>query len=142
VATRGVTQIEGTIAVVPKTQLAVFNTLAGAAAGDYDGLFFIADAPYQVTAVVERHAVAGNDAGAVTLMVKKVPSGTAKAAGTDVLASGINLKATADTNQAGTLHGTAANLQLAIGDALGVVPTGTLTTLDGVTVRVSLTRIP
>jgi len=142
VATRGVTQIEGTISVVPKTQLAKFNTPAGATATDYDGLFFIADAAYQVTAVIERHAVIGSDAGAVTLMVKKVPSGTAKAAGTDVLASGINLKAAADTNQAGTLHGTAGNLNLAIGDALGVVPTGTLTAVDGVTVRVSLTRIP
>lgn len=138
---RGVTQIEGTVNVVPRSVLAVFNTPAGASATDYDGLFFIADAPYEIVEVIERHAVAGSDTGSVTLMVKKVPSGTAKASGVDVLATGLDLKATANTNQRGTLHSTVANRRLDAGDALGVVPTGTLTGVDGVTVMVRLQRI-
>ena len=74
-------------------------------------------------------------------MVKKVPSGTAKASGTDTLSAGINLKGTADTNAAGSLHATQGNYQLAAGDALGLVPTGTLTVVDAVTVMVELKRI-
>lgn len=120
---------------------AVANIAAGATATDYDGLFFIANRAYEVVSVTERHAVAGSDAGAVTLMVKKVPSGTAKASGTDTLASGINLKGTADTNASGTLHATQADYQLASGNALGLVPTGTLTAVDGVTVHVVLKAI-
>jgi hypothetical protein len=117
------------------------NIPAGSSAGDYAGLFFIADQAFQVVGVTERHATAGSDGGAVTLMVKKVPSGTAKSAGTDVLSAGVSLKATADTNQAGTLHGTAANLQLAAGDALGLVLTGTPTAVAAVSVTVYLKRI-
>lgn len=117
------------------------NVPAGAAAADYDGRVFIADRAYQVVAVREQHQTAGSDAGAVTLMVKKVPSGTAKASGTDVLSAGINLKATADTTQSGTLHGTTANLQLAAGDSLALVTTGVLTAVDGVSVSVALKAI-
>lgn len=127
--------------ISPRFIHATVNIPAGAAAADYDGLFFIADAAYEVVAVRERHGVAGNDAGAVTLMVNKVPSGTAKAAGTAVLAAGIDLKAAADTNQSPALHATVANTQLAAGDALGIVPTGTLTAVDAVTVTVWLKRI-
>lgn len=103
--------------------------------------FFIADAPYEVTEVIERHEQAGTDAGAVTLMVKKVPDGTAPAAGDDVLGSGLDLKATADTNQAGTLTTTLADKKLVAGDSLSLVPTGVLTNLLGVSVRVTLRRI-
>lgn len=133
---------DGTGFVIPIRAIQATAVIpAGAAATDYDGLFFIANAAYEVTTVYERHQTAGSDAGAVTLMVQKVPSGTAKASGTDILASGINLKATADTNQTGTLHATAANYQLAAGDGLGLVTTGTLTAVDGVTVTVWLKRI-
>ncbi len=118
----------------------VANIPAGAAAADFDGLMFTNTTGYSLVlrAVTERHAVAGNDAGAVTLMVKKVPSGTAKAAGTDMLSAGLDLKATANTNQSGSLHATTANITLANGDSIGLVPTGTLTTLDGVTVTCRL----
>lgn len=112
---------------------------AGAAAADYDGRMFIADRAYTVAAVRELHQTAGSDAGAVTLMVKKVPSGTAAASGTDVLSAGINLKATANTTQSGAIHGTAANLTLAAGDSIALVPTGVLTAVDGVSVTVYLT---
>lgn len=128
-------------AILPRRVIAVANIPAGAAAADFDGLFFVADNAYEVESVTERHGTAGSDAGAVTLMVKKVPSGTAKAAGADVLSAGINLKAAADTNAAGALTATAANKKLAGGDALGLVPTGTLTAVDAVTVQVVLKRI-
>lgn len=115
------------------------NSTQAATADNY-GIFFIAPYPVEVVSVRERHETAGSDAGAVTLMVAKVPSGTAKGSGTDTLASGISLKGTADTNASGTLHATAANYRLAAGDALALVPTGVLTAVDGVTVTVELKR--
>lgn len=123
-------------------QIAVtHNVIAGAAAADYDGRMFIAERAYEVVSVREQHQTAGNDAGAVTVMVKKVPSGTAKSAGTDVLAAGVSLKATADTVQSPALHATAANYQLAAGDSLALVTTGTPTAVDGVSVTVVLKKI-
>ena len=127
--------------IVPQYLVVTYNIPAGAAAADYDGLFFTANRAYEIVSVTERHAVAGSDTGAVTLMVKKVPSGTATASGTDTLASGLDLKSAVDTNQAGTLHATQANYQLASGDSLGLVPTGTPTAVDGVTVTVVLKAI-
>lgn len=120
---------------IPETFFVHFQIPVGAAAADYDGVLPMPIA-CRVIGVTERHQTAANDAGGVTLMVKGVPSGTAKAAGTDVLSAGINLKAAADTNQAGALHATVANRTLAAGDGLALVPTGTLTTLDGVGVTV------
>jgi hypothetical protein len=125
----------------PETFFLSFNVPGGAAAADYDGVIPV---PYgcEVVSVRERHQTAGSDAGAVTVMVKKVPSGTAKASGTDVLSAGISLKATADTVQTGSLHATAANKQLAAGDGLALVTTGVLTAVDGVSVTVELKRRP
>lgn len=120
--------------------LVTFNVAGGAVAGDYDGSIPIPFA-WKAVSVTERHQTAGSDAGAVTVMVTKVPSGTAKGSGTDMLSAGINLKATADTNQSGTLHGTAANYTGAAGDAVALVTTGTLTAVDGVTVTVELQRV-
>jgi hypothetical protein len=113
---------------------------AAATAANY-GIFYVADRALILTAFTERHEVAGSDGGAVTLMLAKVPSGTAKGAGTDMLAAGVNLKAAADTNQAGALHATPANYTLAAGDALALVPSGTLTAVAGVTARAVLKRV-
>lgn len=106
-----------------------------ATAANFGVCFFTAKRPMQLVAVNERHSTAGSDGGAVTAMVKKVPSGTAVGSGTDMLSAGISLKGTADTNAAGTLHGTTANLQLAAGDSLAVALTGTPTSLAGVCVQ-------
>ena len=100
--------------------------------------FFIADAPCELIAVAERHEVAGSDGSAVTVMVKKVPSATAPASGSDMLSAGVSLKGAANTNLAGALHATIANRQLGEGDALALVLTGTPTSLIGVTVRCRL----
>ncbi len=83
------------------------------------GVFFITDKAAELIEVLERHEVAGSSTP--TLMVAKVASGTAKGSGTDMLASGIALDGTADTNLAGTLHGTAGNRQLAAGDGVALV---------------------
>lgn len=110
-----------------------------------DQAFFIANLAYQVTAVREVHAVAGTNGGAVTLQLTKDTATDAPGAGTDLLTNntnaGFDLKGTANTVQAGTLTATAASLQLAAGDRLSLDFAGTLTTLAGVVVTVSLKRI-
>lgn len=126
---------------IQDTVVATQNVIAGAANADFDGRFFIADRAYEIVAVREQHQTLGTDGAAVTLMVKKVPSGTARASGTDTLAAGINMKATIDTVQSPALHATATNYQLAAGDSLATVLTGTGTSLDGVTVTVFLKKI-
>ena len=117
-----------------------FNVIGGANAADYDGGVIMRGA-WELVAVTERHQTAGTDAGAVTLQVVKAASGTAKGSGTNMLASGINLKASANTNQSGTPHATAANRQVADGDLVGLSTTGTLTAVDGVTVTCYFKRI-
>lgn len=91
--------------------------------------FFIARRPYRVLGAVEVHSVAGTDGGAVTLTIEKIPSGTAKGSGTNVLSTTFNLKSTANTGVWVGPNATAASARLAIGDRLGAVSTGTLTAL-------------
>ena len=100
--------------------------------------FFIADRNYYLIAVYERHETAGTDGGAVTVMLKKVPSGTAPSSGTDMLSAGLSLKTTANTNQSGTLSTTAGAIAMNRGDSLAFITTGTLTALVGVTIAVVL----
>jgi hypothetical protein len=114
---------------------------AGANSEVVEKTFFTATFPCQVIAVRERHTVAGSDAGAVSIIPTKVPSGTTCAAGTDLLSAVINLKATADTNQSGTLSATETDLQLATGDSLGVDLAGVLTGVTGVSLTVVLKAI-
>lgn len=125
--------------VVPIT-IRVPDTTAATAA-NYTACFFIADRSYEVMECIERHETAGSDGGAVTVMLKKVPSGTAPASGTDMLTAGISLKGTANTNASGTVTSTIANKRLVRGDALSLVTTGTLTAVAGVTVSVRLKAI-
>lgn len=95
---------------------------------------------WQVASVLCVTETAGTDAGAVTLQIVKTASGTAKGAGTAILATPFDLKAAADTVQAGTLAALAA-IQLNPGDSLALVPTGTLTAVAGLCVTVELKRI-
>ncbi len=130
-------QTLGGIPFVDTIRCSVYVAVASTGA-NWPGTFFRADRAMRLVAVSERHAVAGNDASAVTVMLKKVPSATAPGSGTDMLSAGISLKGTANTAAAGSLHATAANLVLAAGDSLAVVSTGVLTTLAGVCVDVTL----
>jgi len=84
---------------------------------------------WQVVSVQEIHSVAGTDAGAVTLDVKTTSGVTAPASGTTQLTGTINLKATANTLQNGTLI--AAPTKMFPGDTLALDFTGTLTAVVG-----------
>lgn len=110
-----------------------------------DECFFIATRPLQVIAITEVHSTAGTNGGAVNVQVVKDTGTNAPGAGTDLLTNnsnaGFNLKGTANTVQTGTLNATVSNLQLAAGDRLSVDFAGTLTTLAGVVVTVTLKEI-
>lgn len=100
-------------------------------AASVDKTFYVAQRAMRVKGITWRVDVAGNDAGAVTAIVRKVPSGTAITAGTALHSGSANLKGTANTNQALTLSTTSSDLDLAAGDALAVDFTGTLTLATG-----------
>lgn len=106
-------------------------------ATDVDKWIWVAPYPCQVTAVKEFHSVAGTDAGAVTVGVRKVtanavaPGAAAGANVKEFLTADLNLKATANTVVSGTLSSTVTDLQLAKGDRIGVNYTGVLTALVG-----------
>lgn len=102
-----------------------------------DTVFFVASRKYRVKDVTSRVEVAGTDAGAVTLAVKKAASGTAIASGTALHSGTANLKGTAATNQALTLSTTSADLDIPAGTCLGVDITGVMTAAKG-TVTVTL----
>jgi hypothetical protein len=97
-----------------------------------DAAAFVAGRAYRVVGATARVEVAGTDAGAVTAAVKRASSGTDIAAGTAIHTGTINLKGTVDTNQALTLSGTSADLDIAAGQAIGVDFTGVLTAARGV----------
>jgi len=103
-----------------------------------DQPFFIAPFACTVKSIQEIHSVAGNDASAVTAVVKKVSDGAALTAGTALMSDTFNMKGTANTLQTGTMSSTASDLELAENDRLYVDFTGTLTTLAGVVLTVVL----
>jgi hypothetical protein len=102
------------------------------AAASVDKRFFTATREYIVTAISATVTVAGTDAGAVTLTVRKVPSGTVITSGTALHTGTVNLKGTADTKQDLTLSATPSDLLLAAGDSLACDFAGTLTAATGV----------
>ena len=104
--------------------------------------FFTATRACKVIAVSEVHATAGTDGSAVSLQVTKDTGTDAPGAGTDLLTNntnaGFNMKGTANTVQNGTLVATAATVTLAAGNRLSLDFAGTITTLAGVQVTVTL----
>lgn len=113
-----------------------YYTLAGtlpATAANY-GVFFIASTNCYVSAFEEVHKVAGSDGGAVTLQLEKLTSGVAPDSGTELLATPLSLKTTADIVQTGSLTTTTTNLFLATGDRLCLKDAGTPTSVANVTV--------
>ena len=97
-----------------------------------DQAFFVANRAYRVIAITFRPLVVGSDGSAVTAVLKKAASGTAIASGTALNSNAIDLKGTVNTNQAGTLSATSADLDIASGDAIGIDVTGTTTAARGV----------
>ena len=106
-----------------------------ATAGFYAGAFWTAPAKCVVDSVVARWE-ANSSSGTVT--VHKVPSATAMDSGTALLSSTISTASGAATNSAGTLSTTDATLELASGDSLQLVDSGTLTSLTNLSVTVGL----
>lgn len=106
--------------------------------------FFVANAPYTVSAVRWAHSTAGSSATCLIEMTKDT-STDAPGAGTALLTNntntGFNGNATADVPQTGALVTTAGATTLAIGNRLSLDFNGTLTALAGVCCTVSLTPI-
>ena len=120
----------------------VTATVAGVqaqTASNFD-VVFIARFPCEVSWVSESHSVAGSDGGAVTLNVETLKSGVASGAGDDVLITGFDLKGTADTpvRKSGRDFVLTKSRQLMEGDRLGLVLTGTPTSLENVQVTIYL----
>ncbi len=106
--------------------------------------FFVANAPYTVSAVRWAHSTKGSSATCLIEMTKDTTT-DAPGAGTPLLTNntntGFNGNATADVPQTGALVTTAGATTLAIGDRLSLDFNGTLTALAGVVCTVSLTPI-
>lgn len=109
-----------------------------------DQAFFIAPRPLKVVAVSEVHATAGNDASAVNLQLVVDRLTDAPGAGTNLLSNntsnGFDMKGTANTVQNGTFSSEWGATLLA-GDRLSLDFAGTLTTLAGVQVTVTLQEV-
>jgi hypothetical protein len=109
-------------------------------AASVDKSIFVAPRAMVVQSITARVEVAGNDGGAVTATIRKVPSGIAITSGTALHSATANLKGTAATNQSLTLATDSATLALAAGDAIAIDFTGTLTLATGV-VTVGMTPL-
>lgn len=106
------------------------------AATSVDQVVAIMPRAMRVRSILVRPTVAGTDAGAVTLAVRKVPSGTAIASGTVLHTGTGNLKSTINTNQTLTLVQDACNV--AAGESIALDFTGVLTAAVGaVTIMVN-----
>lgn len=126
----------GGAATNPARQTVQFSMLANGSLADQ--LFFISNKSCYIHSISYVHSVAGNDAAAVSLQVKKVKNGATLAQGENLLSTAFNCKSTANVVQTGTLVANDTLLTLEENDALGVDFTGTLTTLEGVVVTVVL----
>ncbi len=100
------------------------------------GIMFIARHPIEIIRITETHAVAGSDAGAVTLDVLKAGSGVAIASGITLLSSTFNLKSTANTPVTKEGVNLSNDRILIEGDRIGLVVSGTLTALSDVHITI------
>jgi len=110
-----------------------------ATSGNYS-VFFYADAPLSVLSITEFHTTAGSSGSAVTLNVERLTGTQAPGAGSNLLTTAFNLRATANTIQTGTLINTSQK-QLQKGDRLALVLSGTPTAVANVLVTVTLNTI-
>lgn len=110
-----------------------FNYYAGA----IDTSFFIASRAYRVKSVILRVDVTAG--GGITAQIRKAPSGTQISAGTLISSTAFALDGAAFTNQPGTLS-SATDLEIAIGDAIGIDFTGVVAV--GAAGSVTVTLVP
>ena len=100
------------------------------------GIIFVARHPIEIMRITETHSTAGSDAGTVTLDVKKAGSGVAIASGTTLLTSTFNLKSTANTPVYKEGNNLSINRKLKEGDRIGLITSGTLTSLTDVQITI------
>lgn len=103
--------------------------------------FFSADSAYVVDRVAISHVVAGTDAGAVNVVVRKLTGTEAVTGGTSVTAVVHNLKGAINTTVVPALASNASDRTLAVGDSLGALFSGTTTAVAGVSITVRLKRV-
>jgi hypothetical protein len=101
---------------------------------------------FEVLAISEVHTTAGTDAGAVTLQMQKCTGTQAPSAGTNLLTAALSMKTTANTPQyasqlLGTMVTDRSKLRLTGGDRLALDYTGTVTSLAGVAITVTMKRV-
>lgn len=107
---------------------------------------WVADADAEIVFASEVHETLGTDGSAVTVDVVKAADGAALSAGTSLLASTFNLKATINTIQkctlsAGTLASSQSGRIIPAGYRLGLNFSGTMTAVTGVNIVVVLNRL-
>lgn len=119
-------------------------SLANAGAGPAHSVQLVATSPASATfytstgtvssvmAVSLKVDVAGTNGSDVTIQVYRVRAGVAIASGQAILTAALNLKATATTVQNGTLvsGSSASYLNMAAGDSLAYIITGTATSVQ------------
>lgn len=106
-----------------------------------DQFIWVANRPAIVTDVRLVYATAESTAATLTLQLTKDTGTNAPGAGTDLLATAFNCKATANTVQVGALITTLATLTLAQGDRLGIDFSAAATELAGLMIAVALRRV-
>jgi len=117
--------------VIPYT---LFGTQS-ATAGNY-GIFFIAPYAMTISTITEVHQVLGTG-GACTVQIEKLTGTTAPGSGSAILTTGFNLVGTINTVQTGTLSNAIGVVQLAQGDRLALLLSGTPTSVSNVTITIT-----
>lgn len=125
---------------IAQKRLWIHHTIQGtnaATAANYD-TFWISPIAGYVNSFKEVHSVLGTDGGTVTVMLEKITGTTAPGSGVSVLSTALSLKSAINTVVSGTITGTIANKNLAIGDRLALKKAGTLTSVANVSVLVEI----
>lgn len=99
-------------------------------------IFFIAPYPMVVQQIQEVHSTAGSINP--TLNIEKLTGAQASGSGINILSTAFDLTTTANSKMTGTLASAISTKNLAIGDRLGLVIAGTLTSLVNVNVTLVL----
>lgn len=99
---------------------------------------FVADEAYQITSVKASWGVASVS---MVFDIEKLTGTTVPGAGTSLLQSTIDTSGAANTVNTGSLTGTTADLQLAVGNRIGIKISGTITSLVGMVLTLTLKRI-
>ena len=106
------------------------QSMAVNAASPATQIIFTASRAIRIQGLRYRVEVSGTG-GACTFVINKAPSGTAISAGTTVHSGTFNVAGTAATSQTGTVLTTTGVANMAAGDSLGMIITGTATSAVG-----------